>query len=108
METAALHQCILPALLYGCEDWGLPRAAKNKLAVAQRRMQKSVDWLIDKRSNAWLRGITKVKDVTEAARRRKWSCVEYGYRQRRQLAHMHRRMAPTDNKTPRNASDKME
>ncbi|TKR59886.1 hypothetical protein L596_029494 [Steinernema carpocapsae] len=34
------NQCILPALLYGCESWALTQAARKKLAVAQRRMER--------------------------------------------------------------------
>ncbi|TKR73706.1 hypothetical protein L596_010397 [Steinernema carpocapsae] len=69
------NQCILPALLYGCESWALTQAARKKLAVAQRRMERRMAGvrLIDRRSNDWLRGVTKIKDVTDTAARRKWS-----------------------------------
>ncbi|TKR58647.1 hypothetical protein L596_030063 [Steinernema carpocapsae] len=83
------NQCILPALLYGCESWALTQAARKKLAVAQRRMERRMAGvrLIDHRSNDWLRGVTKIKDVTETAARRKWSLrLKDGQRQRRQVA----------------------
>ncbi|TKR87789.1 hypothetical protein L596_012136 [Steinernema carpocapsae] len=69
------NQCILPAMLYGCEAWATTEEARKKLAVAQRRMERRMARvrLINRRSNAWLRGVTKLKDVTETAARRKWS-----------------------------------
>ncbi|TKR89157.1 hypothetical protein L596_013301 [Steinernema carpocapsae] len=41
--------------------------ARKKLPPAQRRTEKRMAGvqLVDKRSNAWLRGVTKLKDVTE-------------------------------------------
>ncbi|KAK0418858.1 hypothetical protein QR680_013810 [Steinernema hermaphroditum] len=73
------NQCILPALLYASETWALTKTAKKKLATAQRRMERRMIGvrLLDKKSNEWLRGVTKLKDVVEAATRRKWT---YGWR----------------------------
>ncbi|KAK0417896.1 hypothetical protein QR680_013267 [Steinernema hermaphroditum] len=71
-----LHdQCILPAMLYGCETWALTQAAQRKLAAGQRRMERRVVGvrLLDKKSNDWLRGVTKFTDVVEAAKKRKWN-----------------------------------
>ncbi|KAK0404648.1 hypothetical protein QR680_017555 [Steinernema hermaphroditum] len=71
-----LHdQCILPAMLYGCETWALTQTAQRKLAAGQRRMQRRVVGvrLLDKKSNDWLRGVTKFTDVVEAAKKRKWN-----------------------------------
>ncbi|TKR73976.1 hypothetical protein L596_021211 [Steinernema carpocapsae] len=75
LKRRLFNQCILPAMLYGCETWATTKEARKKLAVAQRRMERRMAGvrLIDKRSNAWLRGVTKLKDVTETANRRKWS-----------------------------------
>ncbi|KAK0422441.1 hypothetical protein QR680_007575 [Steinernema hermaphroditum] len=68
-------QCVLPAMLYGSETWSLTKSARKRLATAQRRMERRMVGvrLIDRKSNEWLRGVTKVKDIDEAARRRKWN-----------------------------------
>ncbi|KAK0425018.1 hypothetical protein QR680_008985 [Steinernema hermaphroditum] len=68
-------QCVLPAMLYGSETWSLTKLAQKRLATAQRRMERRMAGvrLLDRRTNEWLRGVTKVKDIDEAARRRKWN-----------------------------------
>ena len=47
----------------------------NRLAVAQRRMERRLagTTLRDRRTNEWLRGVTKVVDVVDEAQKRKWS-----------------------------------
>ncbi|EYC11015.1 hypothetical protein Y032_0053g2428 [Ancylostoma ceylanicum] len=73
------NQCVLPAMLYGAETWVLTKAAEHKLAAAQRRMERRMVGirLSDKKTNAWLRGVTKVKDVITSAVERKWA---YGWK----------------------------
>uniref|UniRef100_A0A1I8A087 Lipase n=1 Tax=Steinernema glaseri TaxID=37863 RepID=A0A1I8A087_9BILA len=34
------NMCVLPAMLYGAETWALTEAAQEKLAVAQRKMER--------------------------------------------------------------------
>ncbi|EYC30539.1 hypothetical protein Y032_0005g2704 [Ancylostoma ceylanicum] len=69
------NQCVSPAMLYGAETWVLTKAAEHKLASAQRRMERRMIGvrLLDKKSNAWLRGVTKIKDVIASAAERKWA-----------------------------------
>uniref|UniRef100_A0A1I7YUQ7 Endonuclease-reverse transcriptase n=1 Tax=Steinernema glaseri TaxID=37863 RepID=A0A1I7YUQ7_9BILA len=66
--------CVLPAMLYGCETWALTKSAKKKLAAAQRKMERQMAGvtILDRRTNEWLQGVTKVIDVVEAAAARKW------------------------------------
>ncbi|EYB97056.1 hypothetical protein Y032_0143g2362 [Ancylostoma ceylanicum] len=72
------NMCILPAMLYGAETWVLTKAAERKLASAQRAMERRMIGirLLDKKTNAWIRGVTKIKDAVNTAKERKWA---YGW-----------------------------
>uniref|UniRef100_A0A914URR5 Reverse transcriptase n=1 Tax=Plectus sambesii TaxID=2011161 RepID=A0A914URR5_9BILA len=74
LKQRLFHQCVLPAMLYGCETWALTKAMEDRLAKAQRRMERRIlrVRLRDRRPNTLLRGITKLHDIVECARRRKW------------------------------------
>uniref|UniRef100_A0A914WBV8 Endonuclease-reverse transcriptase n=1 Tax=Plectus sambesii TaxID=2011161 RepID=A0A914WBV8_9BILA len=74
LKRRLFHQCVLPAMLYGCETWALTKAMEDRLAKAQRRMERRIlrVRLRDRRPNTLLRGITKLHDIVECARRRKW------------------------------------
>ena len=56
------------------------RVELNRLAVAQRRMERRLagTTLRDRRTNEWLRGVTKVVDVVDEAQKRKWSYAWMG------------------------------
>ncbi|TKR62207.1 hypothetical protein L596_026196 [Steinernema carpocapsae] len=79
-------------MLYGCKTWATTKEGRKKLAIAQCRMERKMVGVqfIDRCSNDLLRDVTKVKDVNEAASRRKWS------------------FPFTNNKTPRKAGNKMD
>ncbi|EYC12773.1 hypothetical protein Y032_0046g1416 [Ancylostoma ceylanicum] len=64
-NRALFNVCILPAMLYGAETWVLSNSAERKFACAQRRMERFMAGvrLLDKKTNAWFRGVTKVKDA---------------------------------------------
>ena len=66
--------CILPAMTYGCEAWTATEADLHQLAVAQRKMERRMagTTLLHRKTNEWLRGVTRVVDIVEEARRRKW------------------------------------
>ncbi|KAK0418219.1 hypothetical protein QR680_013439 [Steinernema hermaphroditum] len=78
------NQCVLPAMLYGCETWTLTKAARRKLETSQRRMERRMlrVRLLDRRTNEWLRGVTKLKDAHGSATRRKWN---YAWKTAREL-----------------------
>ena len=67
-------------MLYGCESWAATQVELNRLAVAQRRMERRLagTTLRDRRTNEWLRGVTKVVDVVDEAQKRKWSYAWMG------------------------------
>uniref|UniRef100_A0A914WDM7 Uncharacterized protein n=1 Tax=Plectus sambesii TaxID=2011161 RepID=A0A914WDM7_9BILA len=74
LKQRLFHQCILLAMLYGCETWALTKAMEDHLAKAQHWMERCIlrVQLRDQQPNALLRGITKLHDIIECARRRKW------------------------------------
>ena len=71
------NTCVLPALVYGAETWAITKASYERLRKAQRRMERRMVGITlrDRKTNEWLRGVTKVKDVVEEALRRKWKCA---------------------------------
>ena len=60
-----MNSCILPAMTYGAETWALRKSHRQMLIVAQRKMERAMVGvsLLDRRTNEWLRGVTKVADV---------------------------------------------
>ena len=67
------NSCIIPAMTYAAETWALKKEHRHTLAVAQRRMERAMVGvsLMDRRTNEWLRGVTKVNDVRVEARGKK-------------------------------------
>ena len=51
------NQCVLPAMLYGCEAWTATKADLQQLAVAQRKMERRMagTTLLQRKTNEWLR-----------------------------------------------------
>uniref|UniRef100_A0A7E4VZ75 Reverse transcriptase domain-containing protein n=1 Tax=Panagrellus redivivus TaxID=6233 RepID=A0A7E4VZ75_PANRE len=72
------NQCILPAFLYAAETWALSKADKDRLEVAQRRMERAMlgITLRDKKTNDWIRRKTELKDVVNCAHERKCKFAE--------------------------------
>ena len=74
------NSCVLPAMIYGMETWAFTIHAKNKLAATQTKMERSMLNVTyrDKKTNIWVREKTKVTDVIEHVRRRKWTWAGHG------------------------------
>ena len=51
------NQCVLPAMLYGCEAWTATKADLRQLTVAQRKMERRMadTTLLQRKTNEWLR-----------------------------------------------------
>ena len=85
LKRQIYNSCVLPAMKYGAETWALTTQAKNKLAAAQTKMERSMlnitYWI--RKTNIWVREKTKVTDMIEQVRRRKWTWVGQGIRQNR-------------------------
>ena len=60
---------------YGAETWALTTQAKNELTAAQIAMKMSMLNITfrDRKTNIWVTEKTKVTDVIEQVRRRKWT-----------------------------------
>lgn len=75
LKARLFNTYVLPAMLYGCEVWPLSNDQLEKIAVAQRRMERAAIGicLLDHIPNERIRKITKFQDAKETAVRRKWS-----------------------------------
>ena len=67
------------AMTQSAETWAITSQAKNKLAAAPTKMERSMLNFIyrDKKTNLWVRETTKVRNVIEQVRRRKWTWAEH-------------------------------
>ena len=75
MKRQVYNSCVLPAMTHGVETWALNTHAKNKLAVARTKMERSMLNITYRyrKTNIWVREKTKVTDVIDQVRRRKWT-----------------------------------
>ena len=75
LKRKLFNQCILPAMTYACETWTMTKSMQQKLAAAQRRMERSMIGITlkDRKTNEWIRNKTKVQDILEIVKRRKWT-----------------------------------
>ena len=65
IKSKIFNEYILPVMTYGCETWALNKTMMDKLAVAQRKMERIMlgITLQDQRRNDWIRDQTKVLDI---------------------------------------------
>ena len=65
IKSKIFNEYILPVMAYGCETWALNKTMMDKLAVAQRKMERIMlgITLQDQRRNDWIRDQTKVLDI---------------------------------------------
>ena len=59
-------------MVYGAETWTLTKQAQNKLAAAEERSMLNITYK-DRRTNIWVREMTKVIDIMYTVRKMKWS-----------------------------------
>ncbi|MFH4982538.1 hypothetical protein AB6A40_009247 [Gnathostoma spinigerum] len=73
LRRRLFNPCVLPAMLYGSETWTVTKKIEMMMQVAQRRMERMMArvTLRDRKTNEWLRGVTKVKDFVKCARKTK-------------------------------------
>ncbi len=62
LKRPVYNSCELPAITYGAETWTLTKQAKNKLAAAQTKMERSMLNITykDRGTNTWVRERTKL------------------------------------------------
>ena len=65
LKRKVFDQCILPAITYASETWTLTAKMENKLAAAQRNIERSMLGITmrDRKTNEWIREQTKVQDI---------------------------------------------
>ncbi|KAK2190367.1 hypothetical protein NP493_82g00031 [Ridgeia piscesae] len=75
LKRQVYNSCVLLAMTYGAEIWAFTTKAKNTLTAAQTTMERSMLNITyrDRKTNIWVREKTKVTDVIEQVRRRKWT-----------------------------------
>ena len=71
-------------MTYGSETWALTKVLTQKLASAQRSMERKIIGLTwqDMKTSKWIRSQTKCKDITKVIKRLKWEWA--GHLARRQ------------------------
>ena len=83
LKKKIVEQIIIPIMTYGSETWSLTASQENKLQVAQRSMERKilgVTWQ-DRKSNAWIRERTKIRDIILTAKNSKWRWAGHVCRQ---------------------------
>ena len=73
LNRQVYNSCMLPAMTYGAETWTLTKKAQNKLAAAQKKMERCMLTYKDRRTNIWVRERTKVIDIMYIVRKMKCS-----------------------------------
>jgi hypothetical protein len=73
---------ILPCLTYGCQTWSLRKKDERRLAIQQRKMERSMLGIktVDRVRNTDIRKKTRITDIIERIRRLKWSWAGHTYR----------------------------
>lgn len=75
MKKRLMDSCILPVLTYGSQCWKLTDELKERIAVTQRNMERSMMniKLSDKISNTKIRKKSNIKDIQTTSNELKWS-----------------------------------
>ncbi|KAK2161719.1 hypothetical protein NP493_1564g00004 [Ridgeia piscesae] len=62
LKRSVYNSCVLPAMTYSAETWAMNTQAKNKLAAAQTKMDRSMLNITyrDRKTNIWVREKTIV------------------------------------------------
>ena len=65
LKRQVYNSCVPPTMTYGAETWTLTKQARNKLAAAQTKMERSMLNITykDRKTNIWVRERTKVIDI---------------------------------------------
>ncbi|KAG7311162.1 hypothetical protein JYU34_002159 [Plutella xylostella] len=74
LKSKVFNTCILPAMTYGAQTWAATVKQKQKLAVNQRAMERSMLGIkrADRITNEKIRKTTKIDDIITTTRLMKW------------------------------------
>ena len=74
LKRKVFNQCVLPAMMYGSETWAVTKKMEQKLKTTQHSMERTMlgisKW--DRKTLHWIRNQTKVADIMQSIRRKKW------------------------------------
>ena len=75
LKRKGFNQCTLLAMTYGAETWTLTTKMEKKLSAAQHNMERNMLNITykDRKTNKWVRDQTKVMDIMEIIKNRKWT-----------------------------------
>ncbi len=75
LKRKVFNQCVLPAMTYGSETWSMTQRMEQKLKVAQHCMERSMLRITkrDRKTNEWIRSMTRVTDIIQTVKQKKWS-----------------------------------
>ena len=74
LKRKLYDKCILPSVVYGAETWNLSKNMERKLRSMQRaheRLMVGVS-LRDHKTSEWIREKTRITDILDHIRRKKW------------------------------------
>jgi exonuclease III len=73
IKQKVFNEYVLPVMTYGSETWALNKAVVDRLAVAQRKMERIMLGirLRDRQRNTWIREQTGVEDIIVAIKKSK-------------------------------------
>ena len=63
LKKKIYHQCIEPAMIYGCQTWAVTKRMQDK--VTQRSMERSMIGItkLDHKRNEWIRKQTGMRNI---------------------------------------------
>ena len=71
LKRRLFNCCIVPTRLYGSESWALTKATENRLATAQRRMERYAIGirLLDRKTNEWIKRCDEVQRYSGSSKK---------------------------------------
>ena len=74
LKRKVFNQCVLPAMIYGCQTWSLTKALVKKLEINQQAVERRMlnVKLKDRIHNTTIRQRTRVTDIVQYVTNAKW------------------------------------
>ena len=65
LKRKVYHQCIEPAITYGCQTWAIIKRMQERLRTTQRSIERSMIGVTkrDHKTNKWIRQTSRVQDI---------------------------------------------
>jgi len=77
-KARLFNTCVLPTLIYASECWTTIQSDRRRLAVAQRRMERTSLGITiqDRKTTRWIHDRSEFRDAVTEATKRKWKWAE--------------------------------